>query len=41
MKYRSSLQAAKKRDKNNILVKRKGKIIIINKSNPRMKTTQR
>jgi large subunit ribosomal protein L36 len=40
MKYRSSLQAVKKRDKDNRLIKRKGRLMIINKKNPRMKVTQ-
>ena len=37
MKQRQSL---KKRDLNNKLVKRKGKLYVINKKNPRMKSRQ-
>jgi large subunit ribosomal protein L36 len=40
MKYKSSLQAVKKRDKNNRLIKRNGKLMVINKKNPRMKVIQ-
>ena len=40
MKYRSSLQAVRKRDKDNKLVKRKGKLMILNKKRPRMKVVQ-
>ena len=40
MKVRSSLKTAKTRDKNNKLVRRKGRIYVINKKNPRMKARQ-
>ena len=37
MKIKSSLKTAKTRDKNNQLVRRKGRLYVINKTNPRMK----
>ena len=40
MKVVSSLKSLKKRDLNNKLVKRKGKLYVINKKNPRMKARQ-
>jgi large subunit ribosomal protein L36 len=40
MKTFSSLKASKNRDKNCIIVKRKGRIYVINKTNPRMKARQ-
>ena len=40
MKIKSSLKTAKTRYKNNQLVKRKGRIYVINKTNPRMKARQ-
>ena len=40
MKIKSSLKTAKIRDKNNQLVKRKGRLYVINKTNPRMKARQ-
>ena len=40
MKIFSSLKSAKSRDKNCKVVRRKGKILIINKKNPRMKAKQ-
>jgi large subunit ribosomal protein L36 len=40
MKIRNSLKTAKKRDKNCRVVRRKGRVYVINKSNPRMKTRQ-
>jgi len=40
MKVRSSLKSAKTRDKNCKLVRRKGRIYVINKKNPRMKVRQ-
>ena len=40
MKIKSSLKTAKVRDKNIQLVKRKGKLFVINKINPRMKAKQ-
>ena len=40
MKIKSSLKSAKNRDKNNQLVRRKGRLYVINKTNPRMKARQ-
>jgi large subunit ribosomal protein L36 len=40
MKIRNSLKTAKKRDKNFRVVRRKGRVFVINKTNPRMKTRQ-
>ena len=40
MKVVSSLKSVKKRDINNKVVKRRGKIYVINKKNPRMKARQ-
>jgi len=40
MKIKSSLKSAKARDKNNQLVRRKGRLYVINKTNPRMKARQ-
>ena len=40
MKIKSSLKSAKIRDKNNQLVRRKGRLYVINKTNPRMKARQ-
>ena len=40
MKVLSSLKSAKKRDKDCKIVRRKGKIFVINKKNPRMKARQ-
>jgi large subunit ribosomal protein L36 len=40
MRVRNSLKSAKARDKNNRLVRRRGRMYIINKKNPRMKTRQ-
>jgi len=40
MKVRNSLRSLKKRDKDNKLVRRKGRTYIINKKNPRMKARQ-
>ena len=40
MKVRSSLKNLKPRDRNNKLIKRKGKLYVINKKNPRMKARQ-
>ena len=40
MKVVSSLKSLKKRDINNKVVKRRGKIFVINKKNPRMKARQ-
>ena len=40
MKVRHSIKSAKNRDKDNKVVRRKGRIYIINKKNPRMKARQ-
>ncbi len=40
MKVLSSLKSAKTRDKDCKLVRRKGRIYVINKKNPRMKARQ-
>ena len=40
MKVRCSLKSAKSRDKDCKMVRRKGRIYIINKKNPRMKARQ-
>ena len=40
MKVASSLKSLIKRDINNKLVKRRGKLYVINKKNPRMKARQ-
>jgi len=40
MKILSSLKSAKKRDKNCQVIKRKGRIYVINKKNPRFKARQ-
>lgn len=40
MKVRASLRSAKMRDKNCQIVKRKGKLYVINKRNPRFKVRQ-
>ena len=40
MKVRSSLKNLKLRDRNNKLIKRKGRLYVINKRNPRMKARQ-
>ena len=40
MKVRCSLKSIKARDKNSKIVRRKGRIYIINKKNPRMKARQ-
>jgi large subunit ribosomal protein L36 len=40
MKVRNSLRSLKKRDKDNRLVRRKGRTYVINKKNPRMKARQ-
>ena len=40
MKVVSSLKSLKNRDINNKVVKRRGKIYVINKKNPRMKARQ-
>ena len=40
MKIASSLKSLKKRDLNSKLVKRRGKLYVINKKNPRFKQRQ-
>jgi large subunit ribosomal protein L36 len=40
MKILSSLKSAKKRDKNCRVIRRKGKVYVINKTNPRFKARQ-
>jgi large subunit ribosomal protein L36 len=40
MKIRNSLRAAKTRDKNCRVVRRHGRVYVINKKNPRMKARQ-
>ena len=40
MKVLSSLKSAKTRDKDNRVVRRKGRLYVINKKNPRMKARQ-
>ncbi|MHB1207321.1 MAG: type B 50S ribosomal protein L36 [Rhodospirillaceae bacterium] len=40
MKVRNSLKSAKLRDKNCQIVKRKGRVYLINKKNPRFKARQ-
>lgn len=40
MKVLSSLKSAKKRDKNCRVVRRKGRVYVINKTNPRFKARQ-
>mgnify|MGYP002761102354 CR=1 FL=1 len=40
MRIRNSLRTAKKRDKNCRIVRRRGRVYIINKTNPRFKARQ-
>ncbi len=40
MRIRNSLRSAKTRDKNCRVVRRRGRVYIINKKNPRMKARQ-
>ena len=40
MRVRNSLKAAKVRDKNCRVVRRRGRVYVINKKNPRMKARQ-
>ncbi len=40
MKVRNSLKSAKKRDKECRIVRRRGKVYVINKRNPRFKARQ-
>jgi large subunit ribosomal protein L36 len=40
MKVRNSLKSAKTRDRNCVVVRRKGRVLVINKKNPRFKVRQ-
>jgi len=40
MKIRNSLKSAKGRDKNCRIIRRKGRVFVINKQNPRFKVRQ-
>jgi large subunit ribosomal protein L36 len=40
MRIRNSLKTAKKRDKNCRIVRRRGRVYVINKTNPRFKARQ-
>lgn len=40
MKVVNSLKGLRKRDRNNRIIRRKGRVYIINKKNPRMKARQ-
>ncbi len=40
MKVRNSLKSAKQRDKNCRVIRRKGRLYVINKTNPRFKARQ-
>ncbi|WP_421857274.1 type B 50S ribosomal protein L36 [Oricola sp.] len=40
MKIKNSLKALKTRDRNNRVVRRKGRVYVINKQNPRYKARQ-
>lgn len=40
MKVVNSLKGLRKRDRNNKIIRRKGRVYIINKKNPRMKARQ-
>jgi large subunit ribosomal protein L36 len=40
MKIRNSLKSAKTRDKNCVLVRRRGRLYVLNKKNPRLKARQ-
>jgi len=40
MKIRNSLKTAKVRDKNCYVVRRRGRLYVLNKKNPRMKARQ-
>ena len=40
MKIRTSLKTAKIRDKNCVVVRRRGRVYVINKKNPRLKARQ-
>ncbi len=40
MRVRASLRSWKKRDQNNQVIRRHGKVYVINRKNPRMKARQ-
>jgi large subunit ribosomal protein L36 len=40
MKIRNSLKSAKTRDKNCVVVRRHGRVYVLNKKNPRLKARQ-
>jgi len=40
MKVANSLKTLKNRDRNNRVIRRKGRVYVINKKNPRMKARQ-
>lgn len=40
MRIRNSLKAAKRRDKNCRVIRRRGRVYVINKQNPRFKARQ-
>ncbi|MAF98049.1 MAG: 50S ribosomal protein L36 [Micavibrio sp.] len=40
MKVVNSLKTLKKRDRNNRVIRRRGRVYVINKKNPRMKARQ-
>jgi large subunit ribosomal protein L36 len=40
MKIRNSLKTAKMRDKNCVVVRRHGRVYVLNKKNPRLKARQ-
>ena len=40
MKVLASLKSAKNRDKNCRIIRRKGRVLVINKKNPRLKAKQ-
>jgi large subunit ribosomal protein L36 len=40
MKIRNSLKSANTRDKNSVVVRRRGRVYVINKKNPRLKARQ-
>jgi large subunit ribosomal protein L36 len=40
MKIRNSLKSAKARDKNCVVVRRRGRLYVLNKKNPRLKARQ-
>jgi large subunit ribosomal protein L36 len=40
MKIRNSLKSARRRDKNCVVVRRHGRVYVLNKKNPRLKARQ-